>query len=157
MGDLGNKVPDECCEISSWPEAAKVTLDEPMSSIHNGVPHNCFLQDINTEMQGRIYLGCEDGVLIGGGICVPDGVTYGAAPGGYPMNHTFAATTWQNGTYESCGCGNRSNLKYPAKFVGGAGCYVAATGIMMGHTDAKPESKFTRIYGRCTYAAEYLI
>jgi len=136
---------------------AMAELDDATSMFHDGVMHNCFMEDMHSApLQVRNYLGCEGGALIGGAACMPDGVALGADPHGYPMNTTFAATTWQNGTWDSCGCSNRSKFEYPAKLVG-AGCYVSLTSFQLGLPTATPGCTFTRITGMCEASAEYLI
>jgi len=118
--DLAKKVPDECCDISKWPAEAKAELSEPSTMIHDGNMHNCFVEEMHAApLFVRNYLGCEDGELIGASACMPDGVALAEDPHGYPMNTTFAATTWQNGTFDSCQCSNKGKFEYPARLAGG--------------------------------------
>merc|ERR1712187_81013 len=116
-------VPDTCCGASSVPE-------EPMDFSNSGMTYNC--APISAPALGgsiRGFFGCEGNKLTFGEACIPEGVGFGA---GYPMNDTFAATTWEN-TADSqlCRC---NALGLPSTYQG-TGCFAAISPYMLGMTD----------------------
>jgi len=124
--DLGKKVPDKCCDLAKWPAGSGASQTPPSSRAKDTDPRKwaCYvLQRVppNDDTYTRNYLGCEAGVLVAAEGCAPTGTAMG---NGYPMNETFAAASWIDGTFDSCNC------EEPA--MKGNGCYVAATSFMKG-------------------------
>lgn len=128
---IGSKVPDSCCNVNNPGGPAEVLVDS------SGNQGTCYMHDANfpnwpgnAEGSGnvtvmRLYLGCEDGELVGAENCVPEDTTfytvetYNARTFTYPMEKAVADTKWENNTADGCHCSKRS------RFNNGPGCYLA--------------------------------
>merc|ERR1712012_1499370 len=90
------KMPDDCCDASKWPADWNIQTRE-YNMYRGDQRYNCFPSEAYaaTAFFERYYLGCEGGSLTAGFRCVPDTVELGV---GYPMNRSFADTSWTNGT-----------------------------------------------------------
>jgi len=152
---IGSKMPDSCCSelIQTPPEQLK----DPQ-----GNQATCYLHEAafpgwpaapDTKWM-RLYLGCEDGQLVGAENCVPkkdelyDKDTFEAGTYTYPMDKAVADQTWKNSTPDGCGCSKRS------RFNNGPGCYLAyATAFDYGMKFKMASSNrgivFVHIDGQC--------
>merc|ERR1719350_807820 len=154
LGDLGKKVPDECCDPNSYPNSVtgpgpggKVLLDDPLERKHNGKEYTCQAHNMlgSSTRWVTTYLGCEGGQILGGESCEV------VVNSGWPMtNATLAEAAWRMGTWSSCNCGGGEvNKKTPhAKYGPGSGCYVAIGPHMTVDPSIK-RGNFVQVQGTC--------
>eukprot|EP00931_Biecheleriopsis_adriatica_P093994 TRINITY_DN676_c1_g3_i1.p1 TRINITY_DN676_c1_g3~~TRINITY_DN676_c1_g3_i1.p1 ORF type:complete len:267 (+),score=40.21 TRINITY_DN676_c1_g3_i1:58-801(+) len=140
--DLGKKVDDKCCDLSTWPAGA-ATQTPPDARTKPGDPTqkwDCYAQE-RTMAPGtytRNFFGCEGGTLKAAEGCAPPGTSMGH---GYPMNKTMAMLSFQEGDSHICGCEQPGYV--------GEGCFVAMTGYIKG-VSPDPTANFVKLTGDCT-------
>jgi len=114
--DLWKKIPDMCCDAATWTAAgvaAGSVIPLPATNVKDGVTYTCPVLSIGNGGYVRGHLDCTaDHQVVWAESCHP-------SEGSWPMNETFAATQWEQGTHESCGC--------TAPDIIGNGCWVGQT------------------------------
>merc|ERR1712127_97108 len=126
--DLGKKVADKCCDPLEWPEGSGAKQGPPDARTKGGDTKQwaCYVQE-RTTVPGsytRNYIGCEGDQLQAAEGCAPTGTSMG---NGYPMNETLAMSSYEDGSFASCGCETPTYK--------GNGCFVAATSFIKGLGD----------------------
>lgn len=154
----GTKMPDSCCDADAW-KGIPTLFPMPADTFHKaGEEKNyaCYVYPgagtpFPTEML-RNYIGCEKGKLVASENCVPRTVTYiteaefESGDYTYPMNQTFGATQWQDGTADDCGCSPDQHRFH------GPGCFVAAA--TLAHFGGMYPGVFVKIDGTCPGAVD---
>merc|ERR1719189_2432554 len=79
--DLGRQVPDDCCDVSAWPEGSGMSTPGP--DARTGVndesedQFNCYVRERtggNTGTYIRNFFGCWNGTILGREECLPAGL-----------------------------------------------------------------------------------
>jgi hypothetical protein len=139
-GNVGKKMDDACCEKEAdW--LAKFPLNKFTSIDTEAEPFNYTCYPMSNSLgnfsgsYGRLYVGCENGVVNAAEDCVPSDLEYVTqeqydsfeagkpVPWSYPLNATTMKEREASGTLDGCGC---SQTK---RFTEGPGCYIASANL----------------------------